>query len=129
MTQVIAGEARAPGKESGGGPEMTENPVARYLDAIEALEQAAAEADRLAETVHDASVKLKNWREVNFVNVDAQGAAGRGGTIDAREWPSAEQLAGAVALWHARQTEVRAAWEAVPPNRRAGLQPPDHAAE
>lgn len=105
---------------------MTEDPVRRYLDALKKVQQARAKVERVVGVVTDAGKKLGKWQEVSVsdVNVGFPAELLGGPSISGREWPTAQELAEALAAWHNARHEARNAWSGVPGPDRSGLQSP-----
>ena len=105
------------------------DPVAAYQRAYQELQAATAAAERVVGVVTDAARKLGRWQDVEVTYPDGgypphltEGA--RQNKINPQHWPSAEALHKTLLGWHKARAALQAAWDLVPPDRRAGLIPP-----
>lgn len=108
---------------------MSTDPIRAYLDARNNLEQAAQRAERMVGIILGAAIKLRDWKRVMVSNANvgfpAEIALTTQNSIRADEWPTAQQLAEALAQWHQARSAARSAWSAVPSSDRPGIQPPE----
>ena len=106
----------------------TEDPIAKYQDALTALAAAEREADGLAQVVVAAGLKLRGWRGVGFSNgkppVSFPPDVLRADSINVSDFPTGQQLAEALASWHQAKHAAQNAFGQVPRDRRVGLQEP-----
>jgi hypothetical protein len=107
---------------------MAENPLAKYLAALEALERAEHEAERIVSIITDAATRLRNWKQVRITDVSVffptEATATRSSEINGRTWPSGVQLAEALSQYHAALREVGTAFRRIPADQRGVVQPP-----
>jgi len=104
---------------------MSEDPIQTYQEALSNLEAATRQVERLVSEVVKAGKVLQNWKHVTV-------ADGKTGfppeahvySINPDNWPSAQQLAEVLSGWHQSRHAVNNAWNAIPRDRRVGLQPP-----
>ena len=83
---------------------MTTDPIHSYQDALRALDEANRDAERIVNIIIDAGKKLdQNWRRVMISgsNIGFPAEVPYGQIhISADKWPTANQLADALAAWH-----------------------------
>jgi hypothetical protein len=111
---------------------MSTDPVAAYQEARNRLRKAEVEAARLAKFIAEAGKKLADdgWKEVilngcNFSFGASSGLrAGSSPSINMELWPTAERLGEALTEYHKAKSFVDSAWNALPPDRRSGISPP-----
>lgn len=108
----------------------SEDPIAKYQDALSALDAAERAAQTVVGIVIDVGNKLaRNWKRVTVANADPPIPFPVGAVTDsvnASTWPTAQELGQAMAAWHTARHEARNAWSAIPAERRVGIQgPPD----
>lgn len=106
---------------------MSFDPVSTYQEALHNFTVATHRAEACVNTITDVADKLQDWKSVCVSNTSI-GFPGRvassGISIDARDWPTAEQLAQALSSWHTTRNAAHNAWQMIPADRRLGLQPP-----
>lgn len=101
--------------------------VQRYVEAREALVRLEARVRETVGRVRQAAAALEHWRSVHVVNAGVgfpKEVAMMGREIDAKQWPTALELAETLAAWHEGAEAAWAAWDRVPPADRARLEPP-----
>jgi hypothetical protein len=108
---------------------MSGSPVATYQSALKELAAAEHRAEAVVRVITDAADKLRNWRRVMIANGSggfppAIGLRIDSPSIDARGWPSADQLEQALVSWHIAHEAAVTAWNALAPGERTGLRPP-----
>jgi hypothetical protein len=105
---------------------MATDPVGLYEHARMACERAGFEANRLAEAVCDAGKKLNQWKLVEVSGIGLTFPHNHTSVIiDGNgPWPTIEMLGKALHDWHRAREAAEAAYLAVPPGQRAGLEPP-----
>lgn len=105
---------------------MADDPIRKYLDARNEFDQATRNAGRLTDIIVEAGRHLQRWQEVTVSNVGVGFPAELigGPSIDAHQWPTAEELAEVLASWHDARHTTRNAWRAVPDSDHQGLQSP-----
>jgi len=107
---------------------MANDPVHSYLEARNQFDLANRNAETLISLIRQ--VGNVNWRELMVANCDggfpAEIAMRQGTpTIDARAWPTGQQIADVLIAWHNANLAVRNMWEHVPKDLRGGLRPPN----
>ena len=107
---------------------MAENPILEYRAALEALDRAEREAERIVGIITDAATHLRNWKQVRVTNVSVffpiELSAARSPEIIGRTWPSAHQLAEALSNYHAALRDAGSAHRRIPADQRGVVQPP-----
>jgi hypothetical protein len=105
---------------------MSKDPVGLYEDAHNACLRAELEANRLAEAVCDAGKKLNQWKLVEVSGIGLQFPRGHTNVVieGSGPWPTMEMLGKALHNWHRAREAAEAAYLAMPPGQRAGLEPP-----
>lgn len=106
---------------------MASERVDAYLDARRALAATTDRVQKMVRTIQAAASKLSAWDGVTITNsgvVFPKGVAQKNRIIDGQEWPTAEQLAKALAGWHDACRKAEIAWDMVSEADRVGLQPP-----
>lgn len=100
--------------------------IRAYLDARKALAGAVNQVESIVRPIHEASQALQKWQNVIISNVEVSFPGGERLTasLNANHWPTMQQLAQALAAYHAAYHVVRQAWSAIPESDRSGLQPP-----
>ena len=81
---------------------MADDPRLKLLDAEEALKQATRDAEKVVRVITDAGNQLRHWRNVrvNNIKIPIEGLGPSAPSIDAKQWPNAEQLTEVLAAWH-----------------------------
>jgi hypothetical protein len=106
------------------------NEIEDYQQATRTYEGAQLACERLVGTVHAASRALQKWRTATVSNASvgfpAHLVLGGGGTssIDASQWPTAQELANALSAYHATQILMKQAFDRIPETQRAVIKPP-----
>ncbi len=96
----------------------------KVTDAEDKVEAIVKRLAGVLETLH------KDWRRVIVTNISEPTYPNELTTvrgtprINAREYPTADQLHQALAGWHAARKAARQAYDAVPADQRAGLPSP-----
>ena len=103
---------------------MASDAIGIYQDALKAVEEAEREAERVVGYIRDAAGKLGDWKGVVVANTGVGFPIGRTRSINADQWPTAMQLAEALAAYHSSISGARNAYGAIPSDRRHGIQPP-----
>lgn len=106
---------------------MANDPVQVYLDSSTSLDKATHILTKMIRTITDAAEKLRDPSRVAVLGPGLgiqPHLVGTSSTIDAEEWPSAQQLHQALFDWQKADEACRIAWGLVPKPRRSGLQPP-----
>lgn len=105
--------------------------IEAYQKAITELEAAANKVQRLVSTIRDGSSKLGDWKRLCVSNAPPGvgfppelALSPHTPSIDARAWPTGEQIAQAVSGWHQARGAVRQAYEAIPASQREVVTPP-----
>ncbi len=80
----------------------------KLLDAKEALERATLDAERVVGVITDAGEKLQNWQNVRVsdIGIPIEGLGSSAPSINAKEWPTPEQLTEVLAAWHNAEKAV-----------------------
>ena len=107
---------------------MATDLIGAYQDALKSLTNARGEAERVANIIVDAGVKLHKW-EVVMISNGQRGfppeiALPGSGSINRSTWPTADQLENALADYHQALHSAQNAWSAIPSESRIGLQEP-----
>lgn len=105
---------------------MATDPVHAYLQVKRALQAATDRVVKMVRTIQEADGKLRAWDTLCITNcgVEFPGDMTNGRKFDAREWPTAPELAKALVAWHDARRAAENAWRAVQAGDRIGLQPP-----
>ena len=74
----------------------------KLIQAEDGLEQATRDAERVVGVITDAGEKLRNWKNVRVsdIKIPIEGLGSSAPSINAKQWPTAEQLAKVLAAWH-----------------------------
>lgn len=99
----------------------------RYLDALRELQEREGEVLRIVTTIQRAAKDLEHWPAVCVVHAGAgfpKEVTMAGRAIDASTWPTARQLADALAAWHETAEIARTAWARLPKETRSSLPSP-----
>ena len=104
---------------------MATDPIRDYQHALRDLDAATKHVEGIVTKVHDVSSRLTHWQNVRIIgattfDLDLVDAT----TIDARGWPSIEELGHALVDWHKRHDQVEQAWNRLDQVDRVGLQTP-----
>ena len=106
---------------------MADDPIRTYLDARTALEQATGRTERFVDVIISAGDNLRDWRRVMISNASGVGfplELANAPSINAKKWPTAQELAEILAAWHKARHACDNAWMNVPVKDRLGLQGP-----
>jgi len=105
---------------------MAIDPITEYQTATENFERARNKAEQMVRAITDAANTLRNWQAVTVSNVNISFPAGlvAARSINAKEWPTAEQLAQVLSSYHSTLHEAGNAYRRVPENQRKVVQPP-----
>ena len=106
---------------------MTADVVQRYIEARESLLRREAGVREVVARIRHAAAALEHWRSVHVAGAGVgfpKDVMMMNRAIDATQWPTALELAEALAAWHAAAEEAWAVWSRVPPADRARLEPP-----
>lgn len=104
---------------------MATDLIQAYQEALKQLETSTSQVERYVVEILNGASKLRHWESVVISNsgigfpIEAHGES-----IDANNWPSAQQLAEVLSEWHKVYHAVNNAWNAIPKDRRVGIQPP-----
>ncbi len=105
---------------------MSEDTIEAYQQALQTLESARQKAEGSAQTIVHAATLLQDWTNVRVSNVDVafpvQIPPNR--SINADYWPSARQLAEALAAHHHALSEAGNAYRKIPIDQRQVVKPP-----
>lgn len=102
-------------------------PVADYVDALREVQQRESEVLRMGATIQHAAKCLERWRAVYVVNAGAgfpKEVTMIGRSLDASTWPSPQQLADTLAMWHEAAEVARTGWARLPREMRSSVPPP-----
>jgi len=106
---------------------MNADPVRDYLEARNAVEQAAENVQRLIRTIAEAVGSLSDWRNVTITHTPYRTKT-EGYTTDSRRfvdpWPTANQVAEALGAWHQAKQGQHSTFDRVAEDVRQGLVPP-----
>jgi len=106
---------------------MTADVVQRYIEARGALLREDIRVRTVVARIQHAAAALEHWRSVHVANAGVgfpKDVVMMNRAIDAKQWPTAMELAEALAAWHAAAEEAWAVWGRVPSADRARLEPP-----
>lgn len=106
---------------------MVNDPVQAYLESSRLLDSTAQTLTKMVRTITDAAEKLRNPATVAVLGRGLgiqPHLVGTPATIEADEWPSAQQLHQALFNWQQADEACHIAWGLVPKPHRSGLQPP-----
>jgi len=108
---------------------MPDDPVTTYQEAVREHDAKTVEVTKLLEVIQRAHRAFStNWWQVRPEGGPKYelpiGIATSGRTIDLASWPTADDIARLLSEWHWLRQEVQKAWNAIPGERRSGLQEP-----
>lgn len=106
---------------------MTTDVVQRYVEARATLVRRDARVREMVARIRRVAGALEHWRSVHVSNTGVgfpKDVMMMNREIDAKQWPTAMELAEALAAWHAAAEEAWALWGRVPATDRARLEPP-----
>jgi hypothetical protein len=104
--------------------------VETYLEARAQFERCNQKIDEFSTIAATVSSILKSGRGTfSFANTSTglpmeATMSGKSKSVDANQWPNAEQIQKALADWHSAKNEMSSAWSTIPAHHRSGLQPP-----
>jgi|GEM_PF-3583265 len=106
---------------------MSAELIAKYLEARAALLAAENRVLKVIAPISSAATALRNWDQVMISNTSVgfpmDIALTHKPTLNAREWPTLDQVAEALAASHDARHKAENAWHAIPSDLQAGLQP------
>ena len=104
---------------------MSNDPVADYLKAYREAGEARRKAMVYVDVIRDAATKLqREWRQVSVTDVGAQFGAGQDLRINGGSWPSAQELADALAGYRMAVFAAGAAYLRIPEDQRGMVATP-----
>jgi len=108
---------------------MSEDPIRKYSGAIAELEQAMARVQRVQSIIGEVHSALHKPFEFMVSNVDVgfppEVAMARGiPSLNADNWPSAKQIAEALATLHQKRKQVSSIWASLSENDKKIVNPP-----
>jgi hypothetical protein len=106
---------------------MTAEVVHRYMEARDTLRREEVRVRTIVARIEHAAAALQHWRSVHVANTGVgfpKDVMMMNRSIDAKQWPTAMELAEALAAWHAAAEHAWAVWSRLPPADRARLEPP-----
>src|SRR5258708_39170490 len=104
--------------------------IQTYQNAAAACASAVREVERIVGIVERGRQALAHWRSTMITNSAGEFppriAMGKGPTlrIDAKQWPTGQNIADALRAYHRCRDQLRAAYEAIPVGDRATVTPP-----
>jgi len=103
--------------------------IEAYQNAVTKYKAVVAKCEAIANTVHQASNALRNWRKTMMSNVGGgwpmEIALNRNSpSINGSEWVTAHQLATALQDYHAARSAMDNAYSAIPATQRDVVVPP-----
>jgi len=110
---------------------MSEDPIRKYSDAMGEFNSAYSGVRKLGEITADVSRYLNNKPYklmVSNVGVGFPAEIAMGGaeyTLNANNWPSAKEIAEALASLHEKRKRVKEIWTSLSPNDKQLVSPPD----
>jgi hypothetical protein len=126
--QMTSGPSGDTGRSSGPAEVAVQGEGSRrYLDALRELQGREGEVLRIVTTIQRAAKDLEHWPAVCVVHAGAgfpKEVTMAGRAIDASTWPTARQLADALAAWHETAEIARTAWARLPEETRSSLPSP-----
>ncbi|HWD26746.1 MAG TPA: hypothetical protein VG387_06255 [Rhizomicrobium sp.] len=104
-----------------------------YAQKKAAFERATAERTQLLGRTHEiVTAMMKAPDQFHFSSCQsAYGgfppgvAMGRGTSVPASEWPTAQQIQDVLVRWHAAREDAMNAWRALPKDEQSAMQPPE----
>jgi hypothetical protein len=104
---------------------MSTNSIQDYQESLRKLEAARNKVERFVVEIKNGANSLLAWDQVVISNVQVGfPPEAQVHSINADNWPTAQQLAEALSEWHKANHAVQNAWQAIPKADRTGLQPP-----
>lgn len=104
---------------------MSIDSIQNYQEALRKLESARHKVDRFVIEINNGANSLRTWDQVVISNVQVGfPPEAHVHSINADNWPTAQQLAEALSEWHKANHAVNNAWQAIPKEHKTGLQPP-----
>ncbi len=104
---------------------MSEDPIKSYQDALQKYDAVSRQAEGLAQYLVGLSSIMKDWQHVTVADGKTQFPVGTGKySINPKDFPTIQQVAETLSLWHQVRHDLRNRWGAIPQDRRVGLQPP-----
>ena len=106
---------------------MSTDTVTIYESALAAHERAKAQVERMVKVISDGANKLRDYDRVGVSNSNVgfpPEVTFTGQSINANEWPSAQNLAEALSAYHETRHEAANAWRAVPDSIRHVVKEP-----
>jgi len=104
---------------------MSEDPIQPYLEALRNLEVITRQVEHVVGEIIKGAEALRDWKHVTVANGKTSfPAEALRNSINPDNWPTIQQLAETLSEWHQSRRAVENAWNAIPRDRRFGLQPP-----
>ena len=104
---------------------MSEDPIQTYLEVLRNLEVVTRQVEHVVGEVIKVAGALRDWKHVTVANGKTSfPAEALKNSINPDNWPTIQQLAESLSGWHQSRRAVENAWNAIPRDRRFGLQPP-----
>ncbi len=104
---------------------MSEDPIKAYQDALQDFNSATKEAEGLVMAITSVANALRDWKRVTVAdNKTGFPLEAHGYSINPDNWPTIQQIAEVLSGWHRVRHVMNNKWNAIPHDRRVGLQPP-----
>ena len=102
------------------------DPIRSYLEVKRVLQAATGRVEKMVRTIEEAAAKLRAWDLLCMTNcgVEFPPEQTNGRKFDAKDWPTAPELAKALVAWHEARRAAEKAWQQIPQDDRVGLQLP-----
>lgn len=99
------------------------DPLIEYDNAQRRRDQATNKCDRLREIVMKAADALRDWRVAAVSNINIPLPSSTRTSIDAKTWPTAQQIAETLAEFHAADHALDSAIRRLPKSMQDRLTP------
>jgi hypothetical protein len=104
-----------------------EDRLKRYIDARKQVKTAEGSVQVVVDRITKIAEKLRNWQNVSVHGIGLKAGESQlslGAVIEARDWPTAEQLHEALTAWREAKNEQKGAHQALSSDERDSVQPP-----
>ena len=104
---------------------MAADPISNYQKALRDVESSRRKAEDLVTLINDASAKLqRDWERVSVTDVQVGFSPAQDVHVNGRTWPSAQQLAEALAGYRTAVLDAGNAYRQIPEGQRGVVTPP-----
>ena len=102
--------------------------VEAYQIAFQKKFDAKSQVEKVISKAQDLLVALRGnaWRYANVLGTPMPDSNLKNTAVDLSQWPTAEQIRGAISTFHQAQAEAQKLWNDLPQNRQMGLSPPSN---